>query len=263
MFISPPQSNVNVNAVSYPPMTTDSIHALRTLLSAANTIAFFGGAGVSTESGIPDFRSADGLYSKSFGSVSPEQILSHSFFVSHPEEFYSYYRTHLIHPKARPNPAHRTLAHWERIGLLSGVVTQNIDGLHTAAGSRRVAELHGSIHRNHCQDCGQAYGLDVVYQSRNVPTCPGCGGVIKPDVVLYEEPLPDEPLIDAAQWIARADTLIIAGTSLSVYPAAGLVSWFTGNTLIIINRDITPSDDAASLVVHEPVGKVLGALRDL
>ena len=230
------------------------------LIDGAERIAFFGGAGVSTESGIPDFRSSDGLYNEKYGSVSPEQILSHSFYEEHPEDFFAYYKEHLVHREALPNPAHLALAKWEQEGLLAGVITQNIDGLHTAAGSCRVAELHGSIHRNHCESCGAFFALDDVCAAPGVPTCGTCGGTIKPDVVLYEEPLPDEPLFQAAEWLSAADTLIVAGTSLSVYPAAGLLSWFTGDTLIVINRDPTPSDDAATLVIREPVGATLAAL---
>lgn len=229
------------------------------LIDKAEHVAFFGGAGVSTESGIPDFRGAEGLYTAELGTVSPEQILSHTFYETHPDDFFDYYRDHLIYPDAQPNPAHTTLATWEQAGKLTGVITQNIDGLHTKAGSVRVAELHGSIHRNHCTGCGRSYGLSEM-PTIGVPTCGDCGAVIKPDVVLYEEPLPDEPLFQAAEWIASADTLIVAGTSLSVYPAAGLLTWFTGDTLIIVNRDPTPSDEAATLVVRGSVGETLASL---
>lgn len=241
-------------------MTMQPNTQLASLIHQAKTIAFFGGAGVSTESGIPDFRSANGLYNSTYGSIRPEQIISHTFFEQHPEDFFDYYRAHLVYPDAKPNPAHTTLAAWEKTGKLAGVVTQNIDGLHTAAGSTKVAELHGSIHRNHCVTCGRSYGLRDVYEATGVPRCSQCGGVIKPDVVLYEESLPDEPLFLAAEWISHADTLIVAGTSLSVYPAAGLLTWFTGDTLIIINRDPTPSDAQATLVIHEPVGATLAAI---
>ncbi len=238
----------------------DTTARLASLLDSSSRIAFFGGAGVSTESGIPDFRGAGGLYSADYGEVSPEQILSHTFYDQHPEDFFSYYRAHLVYPDARPNPAHLTLAKWEHEGKLTGVITQNVDGLHSKAGSRKVAELHGSIHRNHCDECGKSYGLADVYSTAGVPTCTVCGGTIKPDVVLYEESLPDEPMFQAAEWISCADTLIVAGTSLSVYPAASLLTWFNGDTVIIINRDPTPSDEAATLVIHDSVGETLAAV---
>lgn len=235
--------------------------SLREVIEASSRIVFFGGAGVSTESGIPDFRSASGLYSQSSGlRYPPEQILSRSFFDAHPAEFFDYYRRHLVHPGARPNPAHLALATLERAGRLAAVITQNIDGLHQAAGSRRVLELHGSIHRNTCLGCGRGSGLDAVLSTQGVPRCESCGQVVKPDVVLYEEQL-DPGVIEAAlAELAAADTLVVGGTSLQVYPAAGLVRAFTGDNLVLINREATGYDALATLTVREPIGEALGWL---
>lgn len=232
---------------------------LSRIITSSRRIVFFGGAGVSTESGIPDFRSGDGLYSRGTGTrYAPEQVLSRSFFVQHTAEFYDYYRSHLLYPNALPNPAHRALARLEDEGRLTAVVTQNIDGLHQAAGSRTVLELHGSVHRNRCLRCGRKYGLDAILDSTGVPAC-ACGGVIKPDVVLFEEAL-DPSVMDAAvEHLSRADTLIVGGTSLVVYPAAGLVHAFAGDNLVLINKEATGHDRLASLVVHEPIGATLGA----
>jgi len=225
------------------------------IIARSHRIVFFGGAGVSTESGIPDFRSADGLYSQESGvNYPPEEVLSHSFFISHPEEFYAYYTTNLIHPEARPNTAHLVLAQWERQGILTSVVTQNIDGLHQMAGSKNVLELHGSVHRNYCMTCGRRYGLDVVLAAENVPHCQ-CGGIIRPDVVLYEENLDEAVLNQSMRDISNADTLIVGGTSLNVYPAAGLLQFFSGDNLVLINKDPTPADRRATLVIHAPIGE--------
>lgn len=219
---------------------------------------FFGGAGVSTESGIPDFRSAGGLYSQEAGvEYAPEQILSHSFFVTHTGEFYDYYRRYLLHPQASPNPAHLALAALERAGKLSAVITQNIDGLHQKAGSQRVLELHGSVHRNHCVNCGKGFGLDAVLTGESVPRCDACGGVIKPDVVLYEEQLDAAVIEQSLDELDRADTLIVGGTSLVVYPAAGMVRAFGGDRLVLINRDPTAYDSFATLTIREPIGEAL------
>ena len=224
------------------------------IIARSRRIVFFGGAGVSTESGIPDFRSADGLYSQESGvNYPPEEVLSHSFFISHPEEFYAYYKANLIHPEARPNTAHLVLAQWERQGILTSVVTQNIDGLHQMAGSKRVLELHGSVHRNYCMTCGRRYGLDAVLAAENVPHCE-CGGIIRPDVVLYEENLDEDVLNQSMRDISNADTLIVGGTSLNVYPAAGLLQFFSGDNLVLINKDPTPADRRATLVIHAPIG---------
>jgi NAD-dependent deacetylase len=235
------------------------IEQLREVLERGRRIVFFGGAGVSTESGIPDFRSGTGLYSQATGTrFAPEEVLSHSFFVQHTADFYAYYRRHLLHPHATPNPAHRALATLERQGRLTAVITQNIDGLHQAAGSRTVLELHGSVHRNLCLRCGRGFGLDAILTDDPIPLCP-CGGVIKPDVVLYEEALDAEVLDAAIEHLGRADTLIVGGTSLVVYPAAGLVHAFGGDQLVLINKEATGFDHLATLVIHEPIGTTLGA----
>ena len=232
---------------------------LRALVDGARRIVFFGGAGVSTESGLPDFRSRDGLYNRA-AEIPPETILSHSFFESKPEIFYDYYRTELLRPEARPNAAHYKLAEWERQGRLLAVITQNVDGLHQAAGSKRVLELHGSVYRNSCTRCGRPYpGLERILGTRELPRC-GCGGLIRPDVVLYEEPLDRAVLRQAAAAVAQADLLIVGGTSLAVYPAAALAERFRGGKLVILNRDPAPLDARADLVIRRPIAQVLGAL---
>jgi len=236
-----------------------SYEALQNMVSSSKRIVFFGGAGVSTESGIPDFRSQDGLYHQKY-DFPPETILSHTFFERHPEEFFRFYRDKMLPLDAKPNAAHLKLAEWERDGRLLAVVTQNIDGLHQAAGCRHVYELHGSIHRNYCQSCGKEFPPEFIRDSAEpVPHCP-CGGRIKPDVVLYEEGLDNDVLSGAVHAIRQADLMIVAGTSLTVYPAAGLIHYFRGNHLVLINRDITPMDSQCDLVIHDSVGKVLGAL---
>ncbi len=232
---------------------------LQELVDSHKKIVFFGGAGVSTESGIPDFRSADGLYSQKY-AFPPEQIISHSFLIDNPEIFFQFYREKMLYPDARPNPAHTALAALERRGKLTAVVTQNIDGLHQDADSRRVLELHGSVRRNYCMQCGGKYGLDAVLHSEGVPRCK-CGGMIRPDVVLYEEPLDDETVAAAVRSIAEADMLIVGGTSLRVYPAAGLLRYFQGDELVLVNRDATPYDGAATLVLRGSIGAVLGPIR--
>ena len=235
-----------------------AIEQLTRIVSGAKRIVFFGGAGVSTESGIPDFRSVDGLYHQKF-DYPPEEILSHTFFIRKPEEFYRFYREKMLCLTAKPNKAHLTLAKWEKEGRLLSVMTQNIDGLHQAAGSRRVHELHGSVLRNHCMKCGKAFGVEKIAESEGVPTC-DCGGVIKPDVVLYEEPLPEDTVMSALDDIRSADVLIVAGTSLTVYPAASYIRYFGGDKMVLINRDATPYDKLADLVIHEKVGEVLSAV---
>ena len=237
---------------------TDAILQLKKLVDESDNIVFFGGAGVSTESGIKDFRSVDGLYRQKF-KYPPETILSHSFYESHTEEFYEFYRTKMLAPDAQPNAAHKKLAQWEREGKLKAVITQNIDGLHQKAGSREVLELHGSVLRNHCLRCGKFYGVEAVAESTGIPQCT-CGGVIKPDVVLYEESLDEQVMEKALDYIAGADVLIIGGTSLVVYPAAGLVRYYRGNKLVVINRDATGMDSAARLCISAPIGQVLGQL---
>ena len=233
---------------------------LQDWISESRHIVFFGGAGVSTESGIPDFRSVDGLYNQQY-QYPPETILSHTFFEKNPEEFYRFYRNKMLFPDAQPNAAHLKLAELEAAGKLDAVVTQNIDGLHQAAGSKTVYELHGSVHRNFCMKCRQFYGLDFMMETAGVPRCPVCGGVVKPDVVLYEEALDQETMEAAVLAIARADMLIIGGTSLAVYPAAGLIRYYRGNKLTLINKSPTPYDREADLVLNQPIGQVLGAIR--
>lgn len=233
---------------------------LAELISSSRNIVFFGGAGVSTESGIPDFRGEDGIYkAKRQYGYPPEVMLSHTFFVRHPAEFYKYYKENLIYTEAKPNAAHRALAELEQAGKLKAVITQNIDGLHQMAGSRNVLELHGSIYRNRCLQCGQSYGLEAVLNSEEgVPVCRKCGGMVKPDVVLYEESLNNEILEKAVNYIGGADVLIVGGTSLAVYPAAGLINYYHGQKLVLINKSTTPYDRHANLVIHDAIGKVLG-----
>ena len=232
---------------------------LQELIDRSARIVFFGGAGVSTESGIPDFRSVDGLYHQKF-KYPPETILSHHFYETHKAEFFDFYRQKMLAPDAQPNAAHRKLAELERAGKLKAVITQNIDGLHQAAGSREVLELHGSVHRNYCMDCRRFYDARFILASQGVPRCV-CGGVVKPDVVLYEESLDGGTLERAVQEISACDLLIIGGTSLSVYPAAGLIDYFRGKYLVVINKSPTPRDEQADLLIAESIGKVLGALE--
>lgn len=221
---------------------------------------FFGGAGVSTESGIPDFRSVDGLYNQKYDEP-PETILSHTYFTRRTEDFYRFYRDKMLCLDAKPNAAHLKLAELERAGKLKAVVTQNIDGLHQLAGSQTVYELHGSVHRNYCTQCRTFYGVDFIAGGEGVPRCPVCGGIVKPDVVLYEEGLDQGTVEGAVRAIAQADVLIIGGTSLVVYPAAGLINYYRGNKLVLINRDATPYDGQADLVIHDSIGKVLGGIK--
>ena len=227
---------------------------LKQWLSESENIVFFGGAGVSTESKIPDFRSTDGLYNQQY-AYPPETILSHTFYMRRPEEFYRFYRNKMLFPDAEPNRAHKALAKLEQEGRLRAVITQNIDGLHQKAGSREVLELHGSVLRNYCTKCGKFYGLEAVLESEGVPRCT-CGGVIKPDVVLYEEGLDQHTLQKAVYYISNADVLIIGGTSLTVYPAAGLIDYYGGKKLVLINKTATPMDGRANLVINEPIGEV-------
>ena len=237
---------------------TEAVETLKTWVQESKAIAFFGGAGVSTESGIPDFRSTGGLYHQEW-KYPPETILSHTFYKSNPEEFFRFYRAKMLAPKAKPNAAHRKLAKWEAAGKLTAVVTQNIDGLHQAAGSKHVCELHGSVHRNYCERCGKFYGLDFILSGTGVPRCT-CGGVIKPDVVLYEEGLDQSVMNDAVDSIARADLLIIGGTSLNVWPAAGLINYFRGTRLALINKSAVARDLSAGLVITDPIGQVMAQL---
>ena len=234
------------------------IETLKTWVREAQRIVFFGGAGVSTESGIPDFRGVDGLYRQKY-AYPPETILSHDFFMRRTEEFYRFYRDKMLITDAKPNPAHLKLAQWEREGKLMGVVTQNIDGLHFAAGSKRVFELHGSILRNFCMDCGKFYDATYIQETTGIPKC-NCGGTIKPDVVLYGESLDNDCIRGALHAIANADLLIIGGTSLSVYPAAGLIDDYRGNRLVLVNKSETPQDARADLIIRDPIGEVFAQL---
>lgn len=236
-----------------------TVDELQKVIDESERIVFFGGAGVSTESGIPDFRSVDGLYNQKY-DYPPEEILSHTFFKNHTEEFYRFYRDKMLCLDKKPNNAHLKLAELERAGKLSAVITQNIDGLHQAAGSKTVYELHGSVLRNYCMKCNKFHSAEFIKQSSGVPYCE-CGGIIKPDVVLYEEGLDDKTVSGALNAIQNADTMIIAGTSLTVYPAAGFVRYFSGNNLILINRDTTPLDNSADMVFHEKVGELLSKIR--
>ena len=236
----------------------NAMEQLKTWIDGSDNIVFFGGAGVSTESGIPDFRSEDGLYRQQY-QYPPETIISHSFYMKNPEEFYRFYKNKMIFEDAKPNPAHLALARLEKQGKLKAVITQNIDGLHQAAGSREVLELHGSIHRTYCTRCGKFYGLDVVTKSDGVPKC-SCGGMVKPDVVLYEEGLDQETLQKAVYYISHADMLIVGGTSLTVYPAAGLIDYYRGRKLVLINKTVTPMDSQADLVINDKLGEVLGSV---
>ena len=236
----------------------EAVYQLKEWMKDSGNIVFFGGAGVSTESGIPDFRSVDGLYHQEY-QYPPETILSHSFYVQHPEEFYEFYRKKMIFTDVKPNITHRKLAEWEAAGKIKAVVTQNIDGLHQMAGSRQVLELHGNVHRNYCQRCGKKYDVEYILKSTGVPVCE-CGGRIKPDVVLYEESLDDRVIRKAAEYISRAELLIIGGTSLNVYPAAGLINYYGGKRLVLINKMATPLDKRADLLIQDSLGKVLGEL---
>ena len=235
------------------------VERLQELIDQYDNIVFFGGAGVSTESGIPDFRSVDGLYNQQY-DYPPETILSHTFFRRNTEEFYRFYRAKMLALDAKPNAAHKKLAQWEQEGKLKAVVTQNIDGLHQAAGSKVVYELHGSVHRNYCQKCGAFYDARYMLESTGIPKCEKCGGIIKPDVVLYEEGLDDATIRGAIHAISHADVLIIGGTSLVVYPAAGLIDYFKGSHLILINKSKTERDSQADLIINDKIGEVFKQL---
>lgn len=236
----------------------EKVSRLRELVESSDNIVFFGGAGVSTESGIPDFRSVDGLYHQQY-DYPPETILSHTFYESKPEEFFRFYRAKLLCPTAKPNAAHCKLAELEQKGKLKAVITQNIDGLHQAAGSRTVLELHGSVHRNYCEKCGKFYPMEYILNGEGIPRC-SCGGRIKPDVVLYEEGLNQELLYDAVRYLSDADMLIIGGTSLAVYPAAGLVNYYRGHKLVVINKSSVGRDLSADLVITDPIGATLSQI---
>lgn len=241
-------------------LLTDSIKRLNDGIAACNSIVFFGGAGVSTESGIPDFRSVDGLYNQKY-KYPPETIISHSFYLHNTEEFYRFYKDKMLYQDAKPNAAHLKLAELERAGKLSAVVTQNIDGLHQMAGSKEVLELHGSVHRNYCTHCHKFFDLKYIVESEGVPVCDECGGIVKPDVVLYEEGLDQSILSRTVAHIAKADMLIIGGTSLAVYPAAGLIDYFEGKYLVVVNMAPTPRDQHADILVHGKIGEVFSKIK--
>lgn len=237
--------------------TLKKIEKLKEIISTSDNIVFFGGAGVSTESGIQDFRSKNGIYQaiNNYGDP-PEIILSHDYFLTNPENFYKYYKENMIQISAKPNNAHLAIAELEKQGKIKAIITQNIDGLHQKAGSENVLELHGNVMRNNCMECGNSYELDFIVDSKDIPFCNSCGGTIKPDVVLYQEPLNNDTMIKATNYISKSDVLIIGGTSLVVYPAAGLIQDFKGENLIIINKSETPYDEYANLVINDPIGEV-------
>ena len=240
-------------------MYQEEVRKLQEIIDDSRRIVFFGGAGVSTESGIPDFRSADGIYHQHY-KYAPEQVVSHSFFKAHPDVFYEFYKEKMMCLDAQPNAAHRKLAQMEEAGRLTAVITQNIDGLHQKAGSKKVYELHGSIHRNYCQKCGRFYDAAYVKASPGIPRCE-CGGIIKPDVVLYEESLDSMTIEKSIRAIAEADTLIIGGTSLVVYPAAGFIGYFRGKHLVVINKSVTAREVGAELSISAPIGEILGQIK--
>ncbi|WP_044296950.1 NAD-dependent protein deacylase [Robinsoniella peoriensis] len=236
----------------------DKTEQLKQMIAESRNVVFFGGAGVSTESGIPDFRSVDGLYNQQY-DYPPETILSHTFFMRDPKEFYRFYQNKMLCLDAKPNTAHRKLAQWEEEGKLKAVITQNIDGLHQKAGSKEVLELHGSVHRNYCMKCKKPYDAGYMLEFKGIPSCE-CGGIIKPDVVLYEEGLDEQIMSRAISYIAKADVLIVGGTSLAVYPAAGLIDYYRGNKLVLVNKTTTPMDHNADLLVQGSIGEIFAAI---
>lgn len=242
-------------------MDSEGIKAFQEIIDRSRRIVFFGGAGVSTASGIPDFRSAEGLYAEEADGISPEMILSKSFFYLEPEKFFDWYRKHMLYPEAKPNAAHRKLFELERADKLRGIVTQNVDGLHKAAGNIRVYELHGNVHENYCMECNASYPAEVILESDGIPRCRDCGGVIRPNVVLYGEALPKYVCIGAIREITNADTLIVAGTSLTVEPAVSFLSHFRGKNLVVINRNPIPAEEQASLVLRGDVAEIMGQLH--
>ncbi len=241
----------------------DKYEELKKIIDTSKNTVLFTGAGISCPSGIPDFRSADGLYNEKGGGYSPEQIISHSFFVAHPKEFYEFYKSKMVYPKAKPNAAHRYFAKLEAEGKLSAIVTQNIDGLHQAAGSKNVLEFHGSVHRNHCMRCGKFFDVNYVMNSPCAPKCDKCGGLVKPDVVLYEEGIDADVFEKSVAAIENAQTVIVVGTSLAVYPAAGLLTGFRGENLVLVNKQATPFDRYATLVFNEDVVNVVKRLESV
>ena len=241
----------------------DKYEELKKIIDTSKNTVLFTGAGISCPSGIPDFRSADGLYNEKGGGYSPEQIISHSFFVAHPKEFYEFYKSKMVYPKAKPNAAHRYFAKLEEEGKLSAIVTQNIDGLHQAAGSKNVLEFHGSVHRNHCMRCGKFFDVNYVMNSSGAPKCDKCGGPVKPDVVLYEEGIDADVFEKSVAAIENAQTVVVVGTSLAVYPAAGLLTGFRGENLVLVNKQATPFDRYATLVFNEDVINVVKRLESM
>lgn len=241
----------------------DKYEELKKIIDTSKNTVLFTGAGISCPSGIPDFRSADGLYNEKGGGYSPEQIISHSFFVAHPKEFYEFYKSKMVYPKAKPNAAHRYFAKLEEEGKLSAIVTQNIDGLHQAAGSKNVLEFHGSVHRNHCMRCGRFFDVNYVMNSSGAPKCDNCGGPVKPDVVLYEEGIDADVFEKSVAAIENAQTVIVVGTSLAVYPAVGLLTGFRGENLVLVNKQATPFDRYATLVFNEDVVNVVKRLESM
>ena len=237
------------------------IEALQKIIDRSLRLVFFGGAGVSTASGIPDFRSADGLYTKEYGGLSPEEILSNVYYLVHMKEFYDFYRKYMVYPEAQPNAAHRKLYELEKADKLRGIVTQNIDGLHRMAGNRRVYEIHGSVHENYCLECDTSYPLETIMNSTGIPRCEKCGGIIKPYVVLYGEAPDRYTMIGARREISNADTLIVAGTSLSVEPASSFLDDFQGRSLVVINREPTPADERADLIIRDDVAAVMAQIK--
>ena len=235
------------------------IEKLKEIIDHTDNIVFFGGAGVSTESGIPDFRSQDGLYAQKY-KYPPEQIVSHSFYVQRPEEFFAFYKDKMLAPEAKPNAAHLKLAEWEAQGKCRAVITQNIDGLHQAAGSKKVLELHGSVRRNYCEKCKKFFDMQYIIDSEGIPVCDACGARVKPDVVLYEEGLDQQVIAESVDFIRNADVLIIGGTSLVVYPAAGLIDYYRGDKLVVVNKSPTPRDKQADLLVQGPIGEIFSQL---
>ena len=238
---------------------TKEIEQLKKMIQETDNIVFFGGAGVSTESGIPDFRSVDGLYNQKY-DYPPETILSHTFYMNQTEEFYRFYHDKMLCLDAKPNAAHLKLAEWEKEGKLRAIVTQNIDGLHYMAGSKEVMELHGSVHRNYCTKCGKLFDAKYIVESKGIPHCDECGGTIKPDVVLYEEGLDNRVMMKAIKYISEADVLIIGGTSLAVYPAAGLIDYYRGDKLVLVNKSATPMDSRADLLIQGSIGEIFSQL---
>jgi NAD-dependent deacetylase len=241
----------------------DKLQQLAAIIKTSNNIVAFTGAGVSTESNIPDFRSPNGLYNRRKYDYPPETIISRSFFMEHPDIFFDFYKSQMVYKEAQPNDCHKALARLEQLGKLKAVITQNIDGLHQKVGSRIVLELHGTIYSNHCMNCGKFFDLDYVLNTPGVPLCDKCGGIVKPDVVLYEEPLDSNTLAEAVRYISKADVMLVMGTSLVVYPAAGLIDYYSGDKLVLINKTSTPYDFRANIIIHDSVGETMRSVMQM